>query len=50
MDHWEEWQKVCQHGTMVIWPPAEVREIVSHQREKYDPVSASFCGAHITLT
>ncbi len=50
MDHWEEWQKVYQYGTRVIWPPAEVREIVNHQREKYDPVSASFCGAHITLT
>ncbi|MFV1949166.1 MAG: 2'-5' RNA ligase family protein [Anaerolineales bacterium] len=50
MDHWEEWQKVYQHGTIVIWPPAEAREIVNHQREKYDPVSASFCGAHITLT
>ncbi len=50
MDHWEEWQKVYQHGIMVIWPPDEIRKIVNAQRKAYDPVSASFCGAHITLT
>jgi len=50
MDHWEEWQKVYQHGTLVIWPPDEVREIINFQREKHDPVSAAICEAHITLT
>ncbi len=50
MDHWEEWQKVYQHGIMVIWPPDEIRKIINAKREAYDPVSASFCGAHITLT
>ena len=50
MDHWEEWQKVYQHGMMVIWPPDEIRKDVNAQRKAYDPVSASFCGAHITLT
>ena len=50
MEHWEEWQKVYQHGTIVILPPDGVREIVNHQRDKYDPVSAAICDAHITLT
>ncbi len=50
MDHWEEWQKVYQHGTIVILPPDEIRNVVNGQRETYDPVTASFCEAHITLT
>lgn len=50
MDHWEEWQKVYQYGTLVIWPPDEVRTIVNRQRLEYDPRSAAICEAHITLT
>ena len=50
MDHWEEWQKVYQYGTLVIWPPDTVRDVVSRQREEFDPKSASICQAHITLT
>ena len=50
MEHWEEWQKVYQHGTIVILPPDGVREIVNHQRDKYDPVSAAISEAHITIT
>jgi hypothetical protein len=50
MKHWEEWQKPYQYGTLVIWPPDEVREIVNAQRQDNDPVSQSYCGAHITIT
>jgi 2'-5' RNA ligase len=50
MEHWEDWQITFLHGTFVIWPPAEVREIVNAQREEYDPVSQSRIGAHITVT
>lgn len=50
METWEDWQQVYRQGTFVIWPPAEVREIVNRQRQEYDPVSAGYCQAHITLT
>jgi 2'-5' RNA ligase len=50
MDTWEDWQRPYQYGTLVIWPPSDVRENVNSQREKYDPVSQSYCEAHITVT
>lgn len=50
MEDWEDWQKTYQYGTIVIWPPDEVREIINQQREEYDPKSAAICEAHITLT
>ena len=50
MENWEDWQKPYQFGTIVIWPPDEIREIVNSQREKNDPVSQSYCEAHITVT
>ncbi len=50
MDHWEDWQKPYQFGTLVIWPPDEVREIVNSQRERIDPVSQSYCETHISVT
>ena len=50
MEEWPEWQKVYTHGTLVIWPPYQVGEVVNQFRDKYDPVSQSFCGAHITIT
>jgi len=50
MDNWEDWQKPYQYGTIVIWPPDEIREIVNAQREAYDPISQSICEAHITVT
>lgn len=39
-----------QHGTLVIWPPDNVRRVVNSLRRHYDPASASLCAAHITLT
>ena len=50
MDHWEDWQKVYQHGTLVIWPPDDLRMLVNRQREENDPKSAAICETHITLT
>lgn len=50
MEIWEDWQKPYQYGTLVIWPPNEVREVVNYQRERYDPVSQSFCETHVTVT
>lgn len=50
MEAWDSWQKPFQFGTIVIWPPEEIREIVNGQRARYDPVSQSICEAHITIT
>lgn len=50
MDAWEDWQKPYRFGTIVIWPPDHVREVVNDQRQAYDPVSQSICDAHITVT
>jgi 2'-5' RNA ligase len=50
MEDWEDWQKTYQYGTIVIWPPDDVREIINQQREEYDPKSSAICEAHITLT
>jgi 2'-5' RNA ligase len=50
METWEDWQKPYAHGTIVIWPPDEVRQIVDAQRQAYDPASQAICGTHITVT
>ncbi len=50
MKSWEEWQKPYQYGLIVIRPPDEIRDLVNKQREKYDPLSQSYCEAHITIT
>jgi len=50
MDAWEDWQKPYEFGTLVIWPPDEIRKIVNSQRERTDPVSQSYCEAHISVT
>ena len=49
MEEWPDWQRIYIHGTLVIWPPDEVREVVNGLRHQYDPVSQSFCDTHITL-
>ena len=50
MELWEDWQKPYQFGTLVIWPPDEIRAVVNSQRERIDPVSGSYCETHITIT
>ena len=50
MDNWLDWQKLYQYGTIVIWPPDEIRETINSQRQLYDPISQSYCETHITMT
>jgi 2'-5' RNA ligase len=50
MENWKGWQKPYQYGTLLIWPPDEVREIINAQRAAYDPVSHAICDAHVTVT
>ncbi len=38
------------HGTLVIWPTDDLRAEVNLLRQRYDPVSAAICEAHITIT
>lgn len=47
---WGDWRDAYVHGTLVIWPPDDVRAVVNLLRERYDPTSARICEAHITLT
>lgn len=46
----DEMQRVYACGTLVIWPPDEVREVVNFWRSRFDPQSQAICEAHITLT
>lgn len=50
MNSWQDWQKPYQFGTIVIWPPDEIWDFVNKQRETYDPLSQSYCEAHISVT
>ncbi len=50
MDSRKDWQKQFQFGTIVIWPPDEIRDFVNKQREINDPLSQSYCDAHISVT
>ncbi len=49
-DHWENWWHEYYYGAFYIFPPEEVMEEVDELRRKYDPRSASFCRAHISLS
>lgn len=44
------WQQPYLLGTLVIWPPDHVRQVVNPLRHRYDPASQATCEAHITLT
>lgn len=46
----DDFQRTYAHGTLVIWPPDEVRQPVNRLRGRYDPASQAICDAHITLT
>jgi 2'-5' RNA ligase len=45
-----EWQKAYVHGVVLIWPSNDVRAQINPIRARYDPVSQSYCEAHISLT
>ncbi len=49
-DHWENWWHGYYYGAFYIFPPEEVMKEVDALREKYDPKSAGFCRAHISLS
>lgn len=46
----DEFKRTYRHGTIVIWPPDDVRATVGALRQRYDPASQAICDAHITLT
>lgn len=48
--HWENWWHGYYYGAFYIFPPEEVMIEVDKLREKYDPKSAGFCRAHISLS
>ena len=50
MESWADWHKPFVHGTFVVWPPDDVREVVNALRQRYDSASRAICEAHITLT
>ncbi|MEZ4570497.1 MAG: 2'-5' RNA ligase family protein [Thermomicrobiales bacterium] len=45
-----EFRRTYQHGTLVIWPPDDLRSIVGELRRRFDPASQAICDAHITMT
>jgi len=47
---WEPWQLEYEHGAFYIFPPTGVIEAIDALRETYDPKSASYCQAHISLS
>jgi len=49
-DHWEDWWHGYKYGAFYIFPPEKVMQTVDELRQKYDPKSASFCRAHISLS
>jgi 2'-5' RNA ligase len=47
---WEEWQREYRYGALYIFPPAGVIEPLDALRRAYDPQSAAYCQAHISLS
>ena len=47
---WPDWQRDYRYGALVIEPPGELAAVLDPIRERFDPVSASRVGAHITVT
>src|SRR5688500_12823960 len=47
---WEEWQFGYRFGAFYIFPPTGVIESVDKLRQTYDPKSASYCQAHVSLS
>lgn len=46
----EYWQPEYAFGAFFIFPPDDVLEMVDALRGKYDPKSANYCRAHISLS
>lgn len=47
---WEQWQAEYRYGAFYIFPPTGVIEAIDQLRKTYDPKSASYCQAHISLS
>jgi 2'-5' RNA ligase len=47
---WSAWKRDYRYGALVIEPPEELAAVLDPIRERFDPVSASRVGAHITVT
>jgi 2'-5' RNA ligase len=47
---WEEWQREYRYGALYIFPPDGVIEPIDTLRRTYDPRSAAYCQAHISLS
>jgi 2'-5' RNA ligase len=47
---WEEWQRDYRFGAFYIFPPSGVIEPLDELRRRYDPRSASYCQAHLSLS
>jgi 2'-5' RNA ligase len=47
---WPDWQRDYRYGALVIEPPTELAAVLDPIRQRFDPVSASRVGAHITVT
>jgi 2'-5' RNA ligase len=47
---WADWRKAYVYGTLVVWPPDNVRDVVNRLRAEHDPLSQSYCETHITIT
>lgn len=47
---WENWQREYRHGALFISPPPGVIEALDALRMTYDPQSAAYCQAHISLS
>lgn len=47
---WEEWMNEYKFGAFYLFPPKGIIEEIDSLRKKYDPKSAAFCQAHISLS
>lgn len=48
--NWEKWKFEYQYGAFYIFPPNGVIEPIDELRRKFDPKSADYCQAHISLS
>jgi 2'-5' RNA ligase len=49
-ERWEEWMFEYRYGAFYIFPPDGVIEPIDALRRTYDPTSAAYCRAHISLS
>ena len=47
---WEDWQREYRFGAFFIFPPLGTIEPIDELRRTYDPRSAAYCQAHLSLS